>query len=805
MWKNHLKIAWRNLKKGKLYTSINIFGLSLGLLAFLFILLYVQDELSYDKYSPYSDRIYRIDFHGRLGDQEISSAQNAAPLCPTLQKDYPEVEAFVRFRSRGSYLVKYANKNFKEEKLSFVDSTFFTVFGIPLIEGKASDVLRAPNSIVITQAMAEKYFGIENPIGKPLVLDNKESYQVTGIMEEIPHNSHFRYDFLMSMSSLEESRTEQWGSFNFNCYLLLKKGTDLNAFESKTQQVLANYFGKEVEKYIGVTWDEFLAAGNYGKYALTPLTKIHLYSDLEDELEANSDIAYVWIFSIIGLFILVIACINFMNLSTARASTRAKEVGVRKVVGAARASLIQQFLSESMLLSLLSGTTAFVGVWLLLPYFNDLSGKELPAFLSGNGTFVFAAIGISVLVGLAAGSYPAIFLSAYEPIKVLKGHIERGQTKSLLRSGLIVFQFLITTALIIGAFVVYRQLNYVQTKKLGFNKEQVLILNDAYALGDNVQPFKDRIRQHPNVKNATVTGFLPVPSSRNSSSYFKGTSPAQENTILLNNWYVDHDYIETFGMEMLDGRGFSLDFPSDSMAVIINEKAAEFWTGENPIGKVISETGDGEELVPYKIIGVIKNFHYESLRHRIEPMALFLGNSRGALSMRLETDDVNSFISFLQSNWEEMAPGQPFAYNFLDERFDRMYRSEQRIGKIIGTFTVLAIFIACIGLFGLASFTAQQRTKEIGIRKVLGASLGGLVGLLTKDFLILVFIALLLAIPLAWIGMRQWLNNFAYSTSLDWWIFAIAGIGAIFIAFLTLSFQSIRSALANPVDSLRSE
>lgn len=805
MWKNHLKIAWRNLKKSKLYTAINIFGLSSGLIAFLFILIYVQDELSYDTYNPFSDRLYRVDFQGRLGDQEINSAQNAAPVGPTLQETYPEVEGFMRFRSHGSFLVKYQNRHHKEDRITFVDSTFFTLFNIPLIKGEVEDVLKAPNSVVLTQAMAQKYFGIEDPIGKQLILDNEDAFEVTGVMEEIPHNTHFQFDFLLSMSTIEESQNQQWGSFNFIVYLLLQKGTDKAAFQDKIQDVLVENFGKEIEQYVGLSWEEFIAAGNQGQYKLTAVNEIHLHSDREGELGANGDIAYVWIFSIIGLFILFIACINFMNLSTASASTRAKEVGVRKVVGAARSSLIQQFLSESLLISLLSGGLALAGIWFLLPYFNELSGKDIPGLMIRNTEFMVLAALISILVGILAGSYPAFFLSAYQPIKVLKGQMEGGRNKSWLRSGLIVFQFLITTSLIIGALVVYRQLEFVQNKKLGFDKDQVLVVNDAYALGDNIGAFKERLLQNPAVEIASVTGYLPVPSYRNTTSFFKGNSPVPENAILLNNWYIDHDYIPTFEMEIVEGRAFSTSFPSDSSGVIINEKAAEFWQGENPVGKTVSQYDNQDQLVTHTIVGVIQNFHYESLRSRIQPLALFLGDSKGAVSMRVQTDDMAGFIGFLEKGWNDMAPGQPFDYSFLDERFDQMYRAEQRVGRIISTFTILAIFIACIGLFGLATFAAQQRTKEIGIRKVLGASLSGLVGLLTKDFLGLVLISLVIAIPIAWYGMNKWLQNFAYSTKLDWWVFAVAGLSAILIAFMTVSFQSLRAALANPVKSLRSE
>ena len=809
---NYFKIALRNLKKYKFYSAINIFGLGIGIASFLFILLYIQDELSYDRYHQYANQIVRIDFHAKLGENEVIAAQNSAPIGPVITEEYPEVEAFFRFRSRGSYLINYENNNFKEENIVFADSSFFQFFSIPLVKGNPKTALTQPNSIILTEPMAKKYFGIQDAMGKTLRLDNRSDYKVTGVMAATPHNTHFNYEFLLSMSTLPESRDlKNWGSTNYNTYLILKEDTDLADFRQKIQLLFKKYFEPVLKEYVGASWDEFMAGGNYAFVEVMPLTDIHLRSDKEQETAANGDIRYVYIFGFLGLFILLIAGINFVNLSTARSVNRAKEVGIRKVVGALRNHLVRQFLSESTLIAFIALLLAYSLLHLLLPSFNEFAGKELDIGSFREPFFIATAIGLALITGLLSGIYPAIYLSAFQPIKVLKGSLIGQKNKSLFRNGLVVFQFFITTLLIIGTIVIFQQLRYMQNKKLGYNKEQVLVLNDAYALGNNVQAFKQKMGNNPAVKVASVSGFLPVPSNRNTSSFFKGKTASQENAIIISNWTVDFDYINTMGMEIIKGRDFDKQLATDSLAIIINEELAQQLGYEEPIGEFMSGYTFGNTYTEitgtevYPIIGVIKNFHYSSLRDAISPLALFIGKSRGALSMRLQTNDIQGFIHQMESNWKEMAPGQPFSYQFLDERFSRMFDTEQQLGKIAGIFSFLAIFIACIGLLGLATFIAQQRTKEIGIRKVLGADISNLVYLLCKDFGILILIAFLLAAPLGWYFMNQWLADFAYATTIGVGVFVSAGLLILLMAILSVVYQATRVALVNPVETLKWE
>ena len=806
MLRNHLLIAWRNLTKYKFYSIINIAGLAFGLAAFLFILLYVKDEVSYDKYHPYADRTYRIDGEGKIGDQVIQTGNSGAPVGPTMKLDFPEVETYCRLLQRGNCFIKYENRHYSEDDIVFADSTFFQVFKVQMAQGDPAKALTQPNSIVMTETMAEKYFGIAEPMGNSVILNNQHEYKVTGIMNKMPTNSHINYDFLLSLNSLEESRAPEWGNMNFATYVVLQKGLDIAAFEKKmNRHLIDKYFGPEVEKYIGMPWAEFIRGGNAFDYNLFPMSNIHLYSDKDDELSANSDIKYVWIFSIIGLFILLIACINFMNLSTARSAIRAKEIGVRKVIGALRKDLIGQFLGESMLVSFLALFLAWSIVYSVFPYFNELSGKTFILEQIFTPAFILISFGLALTTGLLAGSYPAIFLSRFQPVKVLKGVFKIDNASPHFRNGLVVFQFLITVFLICGTLVVYQQLNFIQNKKLGYEREHLVMLHNVYPLREKTKIFKEKMLALPEVTDASISRFTPVSSSVNNSSFFLGETPDLNKAVLINNSRVDHDYIKTMGMEIVQGRDFSREMTTDDRAVLINERLASYFSGD-PIGPFISNYGDSPDSIEkFEVIGVIKDFNFESLRQNIEPLALFLGESRGYLTMRLQTENMPDFISILQSTWNEMAPAQPFTYSFMDERFDRMYHTEQRIGNIIGTFAFLAILIACIGLVGLSTFMAQQRTKEIGIRKVLGASTTGLVGLLSKDFLKLVGLALVLAIPVSWWALNQWLQGFAYRIEVGWPVFVLAGIIAIAIAFLTVSFQSIRAAIANPVESLRSE
>ncbi len=806
MWYNYFKIAIRNLWKFKFYSLINIIGLAAGVTAFLFIFLYVNDELTHDRFHPNTERIYRADVDGQLGDQVISSAENSAPFGPTLLAEFPEVEDYTRLRSRGSYLVHYEDQHFRENQVVFADSNLFRFFAIPLAEGNPETVLRNPNTVVISEAVAQKYFGQEDPIGKVLALDNRDRYTVTGVRAPMPPNTDFDFDFYLSMSTIEESRNNQWGSLNFATFLLLREGTDVAAFTEKFNPIIINnYFAPEVEKYIGQRWEEVMQGENHFGYLLFPMERIHLYSDKEDEVGANGDIKYVWIFSVIGLFILLIACINFINLTTARSAIRAREVGIRKVVGAQKRHLFTQFVGESVLLSVLAMIVAVVLIKLLFPYFNDLASKDLAISQLFSVRFLLTAIILIPLIGLLAGSYPALLLSRFKVIKVLQGGLFQGTRKDNLRNALVVFQFLITMALISGTLVVYQQLQYIQHKNLGFDRNHLLVINDAYALQNNVPAFKAKTQAYPEVEHVTVSSFLPTPSRRNTSSYFLGRNPEQDKVIILNNWDVDPDYIPTMGMQLVEGRNFSTDFPSDSTAVVINERLAKYFGNEDPIGQFITEFNDNDELTSYKVIGVVKDFHFSSLRQHIDPLAFFLQPSEGFMTLRLGSGDLSNTIQKLKSDWETLAPGQPFDYTLMDERFNRMYDSELQIGQIIGVFSILAIFIATIGLLGLVSFAAQQRTKEIGIRKVLGASITGIVGLLSKDFIRLILIALVTAIPITWYVMNRWLENFAYRIDIPWWVFILAGTIAIGIALITVSFQTIKAAVANPVKALRSE
>jgi len=603
----------------------------------------------------------------------------------------------------------------------------------------------------------------------------------------------------------------QWGSYlshNHYTYLLLRPGTDYKAFDKNFKQIIEKYVLPQAQEMMKVpSMEDFEKAGNKLEYKLMPLTDIHLYSDLKAEIGVNGSIEYVYIFGAVALFILLIACINFMNLSTARSANRAQEVGIRKVLGTQRKNLVFQFLTESTIMAIISLLLALAIAFLVLPMFNDLSTKSLSlnSFFSGGELAVLIAL--PIFVGVLAGSYPAFFLSSFRPIEVLKGKLNMGSRSGYIRSGLVIFQFFVSIVLITGTIIVYKQLNYIQTKQLGFNKDQVLIINDTYALDKNVQAFKNEMLQTPGVISGTVSGFLPVNSSRNDNSFYKNAVFDSKDALSMQTWAVDYDYIKTMGMQIIKGRNFSKDFGTDSNAVILNEAAAKVLNYDDPVGKKIYTTNDlqTKQVVAFDIVGVVKDFHYESLHQNIFPLSLHLGSSTNRISFKVNPANINGIIRQAQSKWKAMAPGMPFSHQFLDESFDRMYRDEQRVGRIALIFSILTIFIACLGLFGLAAFIAEQRTKEIGIRKVLGASVSNIVGMLSKDFLKLVLIAAVVAVPIAWWSINKWLEDFAYRVSVGWWIFVVAGFAAIVIALSTISFQAIKAALTNPVKNLRNE
>jgi len=809
MLSNYIKIAWRNLSKHKFYSFLNIFGLALGLASCLLITLYVVDELSYDKSFANSERIYRVNSDIKFGGAEMKLAVSPDPLAFTMLKDYPQIEATARLRDDGSYLVRRtgATENLKEEQVVYADSTFFKVFSTPLVAGDIKKILSEPNTMVISERDGQKYFGKENPLGKTLLLDNESTYTITGIMENMPSHSHMSgLNMLLSMSTNPESRQDNWGSHNFNTYLLLREGVNPDTFEKNLDIIIEKYVGKWVQGIMGTSLDDLRKSGSYIKYSLMPLTDIHLRSDRKAEISSNSNIQYVYIFSVVAIFLLAIACVNFMNLATARSASRAKEVGVRKALGSERSSLISQFLTEAIMLSFASLILAIIMASITLPLFNNLANKQIE-FPFQSGLFWIIAIGTGVIVGLLAGSYPAFFLSAFKPLKVLKSAVELEGKGSYLRNSLVVFQFMISVMLIIGTGVIYKQLNYIQTKKLGFNKEQVLLIKNAYALDRQSRAFKQEISQLPNVESSTVSSYLPTPSARSDNSFFPEGQLQQDKGVSMQRWTVDYDYIKTLNLEVKNGRAFQESFPSDSSGIIINETAAKILGFKDPIGKKIftlQDPGKPDQTV-YTIVGVVKNFHFESLRKNIGALSMVLKPSYGLVAIRLKGNDYAQTISQIQDLWKRMAPGQPFNYQFMDQDFDNEYRSEQRVGQIFITFAVISIIIGCLGLFGLSAYTAERRTKEIGVRKVLGASVSNIVGLLSKDFIKLVLLAILLGSPIAWYAMNSWLQDFAYHIDIAWWMFVVAGLLAIVIALLTVSFQSVKAALMNPVKSLKTE
>ncbi len=810
MLKNYLKIAWRNLVKNKGFTAINIIGLSMGLGCFIIIGMYVADELSYDRYNEKAERIYRINSDLRFGGTDLNMAVSADPMGAILKKDYPQVEQYVRFYdSNDAKLIKKGDEFIKEGKVTHVDSTLFKVFTLPSIVGDTETALNEPNTVVITRSAAERYFGnAHNAMGQSLETDDDQNtrYTVTAVIEDVPRNSHFNFDFFFSMDNVDYP----FGNFlshNFHTYILLRPGVDYKKFNSNFTRIIDTYILPQAAELMQIdNMQEFEKSGNKLEYSLMPLTDIHLHSSRGFEMGVNGNIQYVQIFSAVAIFILLLACINFMNLTTARSSGRAKEVGIRKVLGTGRKSLIWQFLIESTVLAFVALACGVVFAWLSLNWFNAIAGKEMPIGLLLRPRYLAPLLLLPFVVGLLAGLYPAFFLSAFRPITVLKGKISSGKSNNSLRNFLVVFQFATSIVLIIGTIVIYQQLDHIQNAQLGFDKDRVLIVENAGLPQESRNSLKSEIEQLNGIKSASFAGYLPVANSSRSDTTFSTEAVlTSSNGFDMQNWGIDYDYISNFGMEIVKGRNFSPAFGTDSTAIIINESAAKQAGLKSPIGKKLYTADRDNNPLVYTIIGVVKNFNFESLRENIGPIGLRLGNNSWVAAYRLQTTDIAGMIKTIERKYKEVAPEIPFNYSFLDASFDSMYRQERRVGKVALTFGLLAVLIACLGLFGLATYIAEQRTKEIGIRKVLGASVSMIVAMLSKDFLKLVLISFVIAVPIARWAMEKWLQDFAFRIDLSWWVFAVTGLTALLIALLTLSFRVIRAATANPAKSLGSE
>jgi putative ABC transport system permease protein len=792
MFKNYIKTAFRSLLKNKGFTIINVFGLALGLATCLLILFYVFDELSYDRYNTKYRQIYRVNTELKYHGTTTSYATAAAPVGNALVSNYPEVEGSVRLTPALNLRFKKGNEIIVEDRTIYCDAGIFNIFTLPMIDGDPKTALKDPKSIVITESVAKKYFNRTNVVGQTLMLITDSSFRkIAGVIRDMPAQSHFIADFFLK---LDPPHGNGWNSLSpFNTYIILKPGADTKTLEAKFVALMRRNLNTASFNY-----DKFEKKGNYMRLNLIPLKDIHLQSNRINEIGANGNIQYIYIFSGIAIFILVLACINFMNLSTARSANRAREVGVRKVLGSSRKYLIAQFLSESIMVTFSAVVIALLAAWALLPLFNNISGKDMAIAFQTFKWLLPLLLAITFVVGILAGSYPAFFLSGFKPVNVLKSKISTGFKGGALRSFLVVMQFSISISLVIGTMVIYGQLTYIQNKDLGYSREQVLIIKNAHALNDP-KILKQEIKQIQGVINATLTSHLPVGGIKWPNQFI--SKEAKSSDMLGAVWTVDEDYLNTLGMKLLQGRNFSGQNLTDSSAVIINETAVRvFGYGNDPLNKPFYS---GKKC---HIIGVVKDFNFTSLRDNISPLAMVMDNDwMASLSVKVNTNNLPALINQLERKWKDLAPNSQFEYSFMDEGFNALYKNEQRMGKLFIIFTTLAIIIACLGLFGLAAYAAEQRNREIGIRKVLGANVSTLVAMLSKDFIKLVFISIIIATPLAWWVMQKWLQGFAYRQNIQWWVFVVTGFGAVIIAFITVSFQSIKAALANPVESLRSE
>ncbi len=816
MLQNYLKTAFRNLMKQRFYAIINILGLSVGIACCLMISIWVIDELSYDRFHEKADRVYRTVVDLKFGEMNFKGPNMPAPFRSAAVQDIPGVIRGARFRETGSRLVRVPGKemsNIREQRVAFADPEIFEILTFDVLSGDPIKDLVEPNTIAISRSLKEKYFPEQEAIGQTLLINDDEEWRIVAVYEDLPGNSHFHLELMLSMESREESKNTEWLSHNFYTYLELEPQTDPSAVEAQFEEMINKYVAPQVQQFIGTDMEAMAASGNFIHYNLQPLEDVHLGSDgYLDAFEPGGSMAYVYIFSAVALFILIIACINFMNLSTARSAGRAREVGVRKALGSQRHHLISQFLTESLLVTAIAFVLGLLLADFFMPSFNQIANKDL-SLPWGEWWFVPGILGGVTLIGLIAGTYPAFFLSAFRPVEVFKGSVSRGARSGRLRSALVIFQFATSIVLIVSTGVVYRQLGFVQDRKIGFNKDQVLILDNVYSMGDEkARAFKQELLNLPQVENASLSGFIPVSGyNRSNTAFWPTGNRTQETSVIMQYWQVDHDFVETMGMEIAQGRDFSIEFSTDSQGVIINEEALRQWGFEDPIGMRISTFAGSldQDGMPntraFTIVGVVKNFHFESLKEKVSPLGLFVGNSTSNLAMRLEGSDVSEILAKTEQKWNEFAPTQPFSYSFMDEKFAQMYDQEQRIGNIFAAFAGLAILIACLGLFALAAFMAEQRTKEISIRKVLGADVKQIVMLLSGDFLKLVGIALVVAIPVAWYSMDRWLEGYAYRVSLNVWVFLLAGAIAMGIALLTVSSQSIRAAHTNPGDALRND
>ena len=785
---NYIKIAFRNLLRHKAFSFINIAGLAIGMTCSIFILLWVRDELSYDQFHEHADQIYRL----TADAGEFKAAVSPAGMAAGLKSEMPVIKNITRISKSQSVLFEVGNQKFQEKRMIYADSNFLDIFSFPLIKGDAKTALQNPDAILITEAIARKYFGNENPMGKIIRKDNQDNYKVAGVLANIPSNSHLLFDFIIPMSAIETTDGDlirkTWENFNYYTYLLLDKNMDASpAGISKVVNEIDRIFKKHVPE---IKID----------FHLQPIRSIHLQPGLQIDQPGHGNMQYVNIFFIVALFILAVACINFMNLATARSARRAKEVGLRKVVGAGRYQIISQFLGESIFISILAFLFAILLVWVLLPAFNELSSKSV-SIHSLDAKLIFSLVGLALATGLISGIYPAIYLSGFKPAKVLKGKLKSMGGNLVFRNTLVVTQFIVSIVLLVGTAVVYRQLHFIKNMNLGFEKRNLVYVPFSGELGNKIDALRSELKQHPLTNDYSIISDLPTELITGTIDVvWEGKDPKSQ--IVFPSMDVDENFTNVFQMKVLNGRSFSTAFKGDSTNYVLNEKAVKTMgmTVNNAVGKSLNFNG-----AKGVIIGVVKDFNFKPIQQPIEPLILRKNKYGGYIFVRTTPENTEATLKSLENICQQLNPAYPFQYSFLDEDLANLYKVEERIGSLFNIFAILAIFISCLGLYGLSAFIAEQRTKEIGVRKALGASVFNIVYLLSSNFTRVILIAIIVAIPISWYVVHQWLQGFAYHIEIGWGIFALGAFSALFIAWCTVSFESVKSAVANPVKSLRSE
>ncbi|MBS4061898.1 MAG: ABC transporter permease [Bacteroidetes bacterium] len=798
--------SYRALSRQRTYVVLNILGLSIGMACSFIIALFIMNELSYDNYHDKKDQIYRLILNGKIGGQELKVTSTASPIGPTMKNEFPEVADFLRLNGRGKIVVRHEDRFFTEDDFIEADSSFFNFFSIGLLRGEKDKVLNAPHTVVLSETTAKKIFGESDPIDQMLRIGNDTiKYRVTGVMNDVPEKTHFKASMIGSFMTNRRSSQSQWLSNSFSTYLLLHPQSDANAFDVRIKDMIVKYVGPELLQYMGVTMDEFYAQGNKYTLLMQPMKDIHLDPSVMQDFKPANDPKYLWIFGSVGILILLIAAINFMNLSTAQAGKRAKEVGIKKVVGSSRGFLISQFLVETIMLAFVSLILALAVTQMALPYFDELLDTKLYIGFFERWYIIPGLLFITVFIGFLAGSYPAFYLSSFNPYEVLKGKLRSSTASIKLRSVLVVLQFTISIVLIIATIIMFRQINYMLNKDLGFNKEHVVVLNNASAIGGKMQAFKEDVKSLTGVISIASSTAVPGHNNNNNGYRIKGR---EEGFLLQTNW-VDFDYFETYGFQLADGRFFDKSFSTDKDACLINERAARDFLLTEPLeARFVEGDPSTDEVYEMPIIGLVKDFHYESLRNDIMPYIFRFKNEDirwGYISIRLSPQASSDIVSRIETVWASYTGNEPMQHFFMEKDFERMYKEEKQNGQLSILFTILGIMIASLGLYGLTSFTVISRTKEIGVRKTFGASITDIWYLISKEIIILLTISTVLAWPLVYWVADIWLRNYHYRIDLRLTDFIAGFVIALAIALLTTSYRTILAASSNPSISLRYE